>query len=179
MISSIFWEIFWNIFCEHFYLPRSFQKFLPFAFLPYGSFRPWDIGICSGWVALGLANDRPVMLTTLGCSGTPHAGELLGRWIPELRNPSVEGSWAEPTGMVSLRWGIPLLRYSSGHEFIDRGIPRARAFRASKGGEHPRVATRAAIYRSLRARNRKISKNTRKSLKIPKKYPKRSENRYF
>ena len=40
MISSIFWEIFWNIFCEHFFLPRSFQKFLPFAFLPSGSFRP-------------------------------------------------------------------------------------------------------------------------------------------
>ena len=35
MISSIFWEIF----CEHFFLPRSFQKFLPFAFLPSGSFR--------------------------------------------------------------------------------------------------------------------------------------------
>ena len=39
MISSIFWEIFWNIFREHLFLPRSFQKFLPFAFLPSGSFR--------------------------------------------------------------------------------------------------------------------------------------------
>ena len=39
VISAIFWGIFWNIFCEHFFLPRSFQKFLPFAFLPSGSFR--------------------------------------------------------------------------------------------------------------------------------------------
>ena len=39
VISSIFWEIFWNIFRELFFLPRSCQKFLPFAFLPSGSFR--------------------------------------------------------------------------------------------------------------------------------------------
>ena len=37
--KSEIWETFWNIFCEHFFLPRSFQKFLPFAFLPSGSFR--------------------------------------------------------------------------------------------------------------------------------------------
>ena len=38
VISSIFWEIFWNIFYELLVLLRSFQKFLPFAFLPSGSF---------------------------------------------------------------------------------------------------------------------------------------------
>ena len=27
VISSIFWEIFWNIFCEHFFLPRSLTFF--------------------------------------------------------------------------------------------------------------------------------------------------------
>ena len=37
--KSEIWEIFWNIFCEHFFLPRSFQKFLPFAGLTSGSFR--------------------------------------------------------------------------------------------------------------------------------------------
>ena len=57
------------------------------------------------------------------------------------------------------------------------------------------IAARAAIYRSLRAlrpQNRKkvwkgvfsgsgekSQKNARKSLKMPKKYPKQSENRYF
>ena len=53
VISSIFSKIFWNIFCEHFFLPRSFQKFLPFAFLPSGSFRMWggktgfDLSFCA------------------------------------------------------------------------------------------------------------------------------------
>ena len=40
VISSIFWEIFWNIFCEHF-SSAKFSKFLPFAFLPFGSLRGW------------------------------------------------------------------------------------------------------------------------------------------
>ena len=59
VISSIFWEIFWNIFREHFFLPRSFQKFLPFAFLPSGSFRqrisgPKSLGLCPVLSALGV-----------------------------------------------------------------------------------------------------------------------------
>ena len=46
--KSEIWEIFWNIFCEHFFLPRSFQKFLPFVFLPSGSFRVIvSFSICS------------------------------------------------------------------------------------------------------------------------------------
>ena len=34
MISSIFWEIFWNIFCEHFFLREVFRSFYPLRFYP-------------------------------------------------------------------------------------------------------------------------------------------------
>ena len=40
MISSIFWENLLKHLLRTFFLPRSFQNVLPFAFLPSGSFRP-------------------------------------------------------------------------------------------------------------------------------------------
>ena len=94
-----------NIFCEHFLLPRSFQKFLPFAFLPSGSFRrtaflqnwgdfPENVAppptcyrslsgpMCPGSVPEGSGTPLRTLPWTPPFSGTP-SGTLPGHFEPE------------------------------------------------------------------------------------------------